>query len=194
MKKIGKRSFYNGKKPKRNAESKLPSGKPVRHNVLFLLQQPLNQQMRAVVQRVREASVSINGKEKAAIGKGLLVLVGIEDADSSEDVEWLSGKITRLRIFADKQNLMNLSVQEAEGEILAVSQFTLHASTKKGNRPSFIKASKPETAIPLYENFLNRLSADLGKPVKSGEFGANMQVRLVNDGPVTIFIDTKNRE
>ncbi|MFO7369929.1 MAG: D-aminoacyl-tRNA deacylase [Bacteroidales bacterium] len=150
--------------------------------------------MRAVVQRVREASVSINGKEKAAIGKGLLVLVGIEDADNSEDVEWLSGKIARLRIFADDQNLMNLSVQEAEGEILAVSQFTLHASTKKGNRPSFIRASKPETAIPLYEDLLNRLSADLGKPVKSGEFGADMQVSLLNDGPVTIIIDTKIRE
>lgn len=150
--------------------------------------------MRAVVQRVREASVSINGKEKAVIGKGLLVLVGIEDADNAEDVEWLSGKIARLRIFADDQNLMNLSVQEAEGEILAVSQFTLHASTKKGNRPSFIRASKPETAIPLYEDLLNRLSADLGKPVKSGEFGADMQVSLLNDGPVTIIIDTKIRE
>ena len=120
--------------------------------------------------------------------------MGIEDADTPEDVEWLSGKIIRLRIFADDQNLMNLSVQEAGGELLAVSQFTLHASTKKGNRPSFIKASKPETAIPLYEKFLNRLSADLGKPVQSGEFGADMKVRLVNDGPVTIIIDTKNRE
>ncbi len=150
--------------------------------------------MRAVIQRVSEASVTINGKEKAAIAKGLLVLVGVEDADNLEDIEWLSGKIVRLRIFADDQNLMNLSVQEAEGEILAVSQFTLHASTKKGNRPSFIKASKPETAIPLYKKFLNRLSADLGKPVKSGEFGADMQVRLLNDGPVTIIIDTKIRE
>ncbi|MBN1145489.1 MAG: D-tyrosyl-tRNA(Tyr) deacylase [Bacteroidales bacterium] len=150
--------------------------------------------MRAVVQRVSEASVTINGREKVAIGKGLLVLIGVEDSDNFEDVEWLSGKISRLRIFADHQNLMNLSVQEAEGEVLAVSQFTLHASTKKGNRPSFIKASKPETAIPLYENFLNRLSADLGKPVKSGEFGADMQVRLLNDGPVTIIIDTKIRE
>ncbi len=150
--------------------------------------------MRAVVQRVSEASVTIGGKEKATIRHGLLVLVGIEDADTPEDVEWLSGKIIRLRIFADDQNLMNLSVQEAGGELLAVSQFTLHASTKKGNRPSFIKASKPETAIPLYEKFLNRLSADLGKPVQSGEFGADMKVRLVNDGPVTIIIDTKNRE
>lgn len=150
--------------------------------------------MRAVVQRVSEASVAINGKEKAAIRHGLLVLIGIEDADHADDVEWLSGKIVRLRIFADAENLMNLSVQEAGGEILAVSQFTLHASTKKGNRPSFIKASKPETAIPLYEKFLNQLSADLGKPVKSGEFGADMKVSLVNDGPVTIIIDTKNRE
>lgn len=150
--------------------------------------------MRAVVQRVSEASVTINGREKAVIGPGLLVLVGIEDADHPEDVEWLSGKIARLRIFADDQNLMNLSVQEAQGEILAVSQFTLHASTKKGNRPSFIRASRPESAIPLYESFLEKLSAELGKPVKSGEFGADMQVRLVNDGPVTIIIDTKNRE
>jgi D-tyrosyl-tRNA(Tyr) deacylase len=150
--------------------------------------------MRAVIQRVSEASVTINGKEKAAIRNGLLVLIGVEGGDDFEDVEWLSGKILRLRIFADDQNLMNLSVQEAGGEILAVSQFTLHDSTKKGNRPSFIKASKPETAIPLYEKFLDRLSADLGKPVKSGEFGADMQVRLVNDGPVTIIIDTKIRE
>ncbi len=150
--------------------------------------------MRAVIQRVSEASVTISGKEKAAIQQGLLVLVGVEDEDDAEDVEWLSGKIVRLRIFADSRNLMNLSVQESGGEILAVSQFTLHASTKKGNRPSFIKASKPETAIPLYEKFLDRLSADLGKPVKSGEFGADMQVRLVNDGPVTIIIDTKFRE
>ena len=150
--------------------------------------------MRAVIQRVREASVTIGGREKAAIGQGLLVLVGIEDADGAEDIEWLTGKIVRLRIFADDRNLMNLSVHEAGGEILVVSQFTLHANTKKGNRPSFIKASKPETAIPLYEKFLERLSTDLGRPVKSGEFGADMQVRLVNDGPVTIIIDTKIRE
>jgi D-tyrosyl-tRNA(Tyr) deacylase len=150
--------------------------------------------MRAVIQRVREASVTIQGKEGVAIRHGLLVLIGFEDSDHADDIEWLTGKIVRLRIFADEQNLMNLSVQEAGGEILAVSQFTLYASTKKGNRPSFIKASKPEKAIPLYEKFLQQLSADLGKPVKSGIFGADMQVGLVNDGPVTIIIDTKFRE
>ena len=150
--------------------------------------------MRAVIQRVTEASVIINGIEKAAIGKGLLVLVGIEDSDNLGDMEWLSGKIVRLRIFGDENQLMNLSVQEVDGHILAVSQFTLHASTKKGNRPSFIKASKPEIAVPLYEAFLRQLSADLGKQVKSGEFGADMKVSLVNDGPVTIIIDTKNKE
>jgi D-tyrosyl-tRNA(Tyr) deacylase len=150
--------------------------------------------MRAVIQRVREASVIIDGNEKASIGKGLLVLLGIEEADNLEDVEWLSGKILRLRIFGDENQLMNLSVQEVNGEILAVSQFTLHASTKKGNRPSFIRASKPETAIPLYEAFLSQLSADFGKPVKAGEFGADMKVRLENDGPVTIIIDTKMKE
>ena len=194
MKIFGKRSLHTGKKPLRSAESKFSIRKPVRFKVVFLFLQSLDQQMRAVIQRVSEASVTINGKEKAAIGKGLLVLVGVEDADNYEDVEWLSGKIVRLRIFGDDQNLMNLSVQEAGGEILAVSQFTLHASTKKGNRPSFIKASKPETAIPLYEDLLNRLSADFGKPVKSGEFGADMQVSLMNDGPVTIIIDTKKKE
>jgi D-tyrosyl-tRNA(Tyr) deacylase len=150
--------------------------------------------MRAVIQRVKEASVEISGSIKSSIDMGLLVLLGIEDSDSAEDIEWLSGKIVRLRIFSDENQLMNLSVQEVKGEILAVSQFTLHASTKKGNRPSFIKASKPETAIPLYQKFLEKLSGDLGMPVKSGEFGADMKVHLINDGPVTIIIDTKNRE
>jgi D-tyrosyl-tRNA(Tyr) deacylase len=150
--------------------------------------------MRTVIQRVKEASVVINGAEKASIGQGLLVLVGIEDSDNLDDIEWLTGKIVRLRIFSDENKLMNLSVQEVKGEILAVSQFTLHAGTKKGNRPSFIKASKPETAVPLYEVFLGKLSEYLGKQVKSGEFGADMKVHLVNDGPVTIIIDTKNKE
>jgi D-tyrosyl-tRNA(Tyr) deacylase len=150
--------------------------------------------MRAVIQRVQRASVFINGKEKASIDRGLLVLLGIEDAGNREDLQWLSGKIVRLRIFSDEQQLMNLSVQDIRGDILAVSQFTLHAATKKGNRPSFIKASKPETAIPLYEAFLDQLAMDLGKPVKAGEFGADMQVHLINDGPVTIVIDTKNKE
>jgi D-aminoacyl-tRNA deacylase len=150
--------------------------------------------MRAVIQRVKEASVTINAVEKARIKKGLLVLVGIEDADNQEDVEWLSGKIVRLRIFSDENDLMNLSVQEVKGEILVISQFTLYASTKKGNRPSFIKASKPEIAIPLYGAFLLQLSKDLGNQVKSGDFGADMKVHLINDGPVTIVVDTKNKE
>jgi D-tyrosyl-tRNA(Tyr) deacylase len=150
--------------------------------------------MRAVIQRVLEASVHIDGIEKASIGQGLLVLIGIENADTLEDVEWLSGKIIRLRIFGDANQLMNLSVGDVNGDIIAVSQFTLHASTKKGNRPSFIRASRPETAIPLYEAFLRQLSAELGKPVKSGEFGAFMKVGLINDGPVTIIMDSKNKE
>jgi D-tyrosyl-tRNA(Tyr) deacylase len=150
--------------------------------------------MRAVIQRVKEASVTIHGSVKSSIGLGLLVLVGIEDSDDRDDIEWLCGKIIRLRIFSDDHQLMNLSVMDVGGEILAVSQFTLHASTRKGNRPSFIKASKPETAIPLYEEFLRRLSDNLGKPVHSGEFGADMKVGLINDGPVTIIIDTKNKE
>jgi D-tyrosyl-tRNA(Tyr) deacylase len=150
--------------------------------------------MRAVIQRVTQAAVVIGGREKAAIGKGLLVLVGIEDADNHEDIEWLTGKIVRLRIFSDGEGLMNLSVQEIMGDILVVSQFTLHASTKKGNRPSFIKASKPEHAIPVYEQFLTQLGRELGKPVFCGEFGGDMAVHLVNDGPVTITIDTKNKE
>lgn len=150
--------------------------------------------MRAVIQRVREASVIINGAEKSSIGRGLLVLVGLEETDGQEDIAWLSGKIVRLRIFSDENGLMNLSVQETKGEILVVSQFTLHASTKKGNRPSFIRAARPETAIPLYEAFLRQLSNDLGRKVSSGEFGADMKVRLENDGPVTISMDSKIRE
>jgi len=150
--------------------------------------------MRAVIQRVREASVVINGTEKSSIGRGLLVLVGLEDTDGQEDIAWLSGKIVRLRIFSDENGLMNLSVQETKGEILVVSQFTLHASTKKGNRPSFIRAARPETAIPLYQAFLKQLSVDLGSQVSSGEFGADMKVRLENDGPVTIYMDTKIKE
>lgn len=150
--------------------------------------------MRAVIQRVSSASVTIVGNVKSSIGSGLLVLLGIENGDGAEDIEWLSGKLVRLRVFNDEQGVMNRSVQEAGGDILVVSQFTLHASTKKGNRPSYIRAARPETAVPLYEMFLNKLAAELGKPVPSGEFGADMQVALVNDGPVTILIDTKVRE
>lgn len=150
--------------------------------------------MRAVVQRVSEASVSIGGKEKSRIGKGLVVLLGIEDADDNVDIEWLSGKISRMRIFDDADGVMNLPVTEVSGGILLISQFTLHASTKKGNRPSYIKAAKPDAAIPLYEKFRLRLAAHAGTDVKTGEFGAYMHVSLTNDGPVTIVIDTKNRE
>jgi D-tyrosyl-tRNA(Tyr) deacylase len=150
--------------------------------------------MRAVIQRVTKASVTIDGKTHSQIGEGLLVLVGIEDADSMEDIEWLSGKIVNLRIFGDAAGVMNVSVIDKKGEILIVSQFTLHASTKKGNRPSYIRASKPEIAIPLYEKMVKQLSADLGQPVKTGVFAADMKVSLLNDGPVTIVIDTKNKE
>jgi D-tyrosyl-tRNA(Tyr) deacylase len=150
--------------------------------------------MRAVVQRVSEASVTINGQTKAAIKTGLLVLVGVEEADTAEDIEWLSAKLVRLRVFPDDQDVMNQSVQEVGGDIIVVSQFTLHASTKKGNRPSYSRAARPEIAIPLYETFVRKLSEDLGKPVQTGEFGADMQVGLVNDGPVTIVVDTKARE
>ncbi len=150
--------------------------------------------MKAVIQRVSQASVSINNKILSSIKKGLLILVGIEDSDTKEDIEWLSGKITRLRIFNDNNNVMNLSVKDVDGEILVISQFTLHASTKKGNRPSYIRSSKPEIAIPVYEKFIKQLKNDLGKEIKTGEFGAMMQVSLVNDGPVTIVIDTKNKE
>ena len=150
--------------------------------------------MRVVIQRVSKASVSIDGKVAGAIGNGLLVLLGIEDADGDEDIAWLSNKIVNLRIFNDAAGVMNLSVAEKGGDILLVSQFTLHASTKKGNRPSYIRASKPEIAIPLYEKMIIQLEKDLGKPIATGRFGADMKVELLNDGPVTIIIDTKNRE
>ncbi len=150
--------------------------------------------MRAVLQRVRKASVTVNGSVYAKIGSGLLVLLGIEDADTNDDVEWLSSKIVNLRVFDDEAGVMNVSVKDTGGEILLVSQFTLHASTKKGNRPSYIKASKPAIAIPLYQKMKIQLSADLDRPVLTGEFGADMKVELLNDGPVTIFIDTKNKE
>lgn len=150
--------------------------------------------MRVVIQRVLSASVSIDAKLHSAIDKGLLILLGIEEADNSEDIEWLCKKIVDLRIFADADGKMNLSVKEVGGEALVVSQFTLHASTKKGNRPSYIRAAKPDVAIPLYEQFIAALSAAMGKEVKIGIFGADMQVALVNDGPVTIIIDTKNKE
>lgn len=150
--------------------------------------------MRAVIQRVSEASVSIHGREKSAIGRGLLVLLAVEETDTEEDLEWLSGKVARLRIFNDENGLMNRSVQETGGDILVVSQFTLFASTKKGNRPSYSRSAKPETAIPLYERFVSRLEQELGKTVQTGEFGADMNVRLMNDGPVTIIVDSKAKE
>ena len=160
--------------------------------------------MRAVIQRVTSASVSIEGKIHAAIEDGLLVLLGIEDADSQEDIEWLSGKIINLRIFNDANGVMparpdgrsvgNIAIKEIGGDILLISQFTLHASVKKGNRPSYIRASKPDVAIPLYDKMIQQLSNDLGKIVKTGIFGADMKVELINDGPVTIIIDSKNRE
>lgn len=150
--------------------------------------------MRAVIQRVRQARVTIGGQVTGEIQQGLLVLVAVETADTTEDIEWLSGKIVRLRIFHDEQGVMNRSVTEVNGGILAISQFTLFASTKKGNRPSYLRSAKPEVAIPLYERFLARLGEQLGRPVQTGEFGADMQVALVNDGPVTILIDSKVRE
>jgi D-aminoacyl-tRNA deacylase len=150
--------------------------------------------MRAVIQRVTRASVSIGNRIKSEIGSGLLVLVGIEEADSGADIEWLCNKIVQLRIFNDSNEVMNLSVLETGGSILAISQFTLHAKTRKGNRPSYIKAARPETAIPLYNSFVHTLSMLLGKEIGTGEFGAMMQVELVNDGPVTIIIDTKEKE
>jgi len=149
--------------------------------------------MVAVIQRVSEASVKIDGVTKSSIQKGLLILLGIEDADLSEDITWLAGKVVNLRIFDDDQGVMNLSVKDINGDIIVVSQFTLHASTKKGNRPSYLKASKPDIAVPLYESFLKELEITFGKAVQSGEFGADMKVGLINDGPVTIIIDTKNR-
>ena len=150
--------------------------------------------MRAVIQRVSRASVTIDGKVNGAIGNGLLVFLGIEDADNSDDLEWLSGKIVNLRIFDDVAGVMNESVRDKRGDILLISQFTLHASTKKGNRPSYIRASKPDTAIPIYEKMIMQLSSELGKEIKTGIFGADMKVELVNDGPVTIIIDSKERE
>src|SRR5688500_13819650 len=150
--------------------------------------------MRAVIQRVSKASVTINKSIYSQINEGLLVLLGIEDADTTEDIEWLSSKIINLRIFNDNNGVMNVSVKDMDGEILLVSQFTLHASTKKGNRPSYIKASKPEIAVPMYEKMIKQFSADLGKTIKTGEFGADMKVELLNDGPVTIVMDTKNKE
>jgi len=150
--------------------------------------------MRVVIQRVSRASVSIEAKLKSSIAKGLLILLGIEDADTQEDIEWLCKKIIALRIFEDTDHIMNLSLSDVEGEVLVVSQFTLHASTKKGNRPSYIKAARPEKAIPLYESFLVEMEKLLGKKAGSGEFGAMMEVALVNDGPVTIIIDSRNRE
>jgi D-tyrosyl-tRNA(Tyr) deacylase len=150
--------------------------------------------MRAVIQRVSQASVAINNEIKSKIQTGLLILLGVEDSDNDEDINWLAKKIVQLRVFGDENEVMNLSVKEIDGEILIVSQFTLHASTKKGNRPSYIKAAKPEIAIPLYERFILQIENELGKKVMTGEFGAMMQVSLVNDGPVTILIDTKNKE
>ena len=150
--------------------------------------------MRVVIQRVSEASVTIEGKVKSEIGRGLLVLLGVEDQDTAEDIEWLCKKVSNLRIFNDENGVMNRSVLDVDGEIIVVSQFTLHASTKKGNRPSYIRASKPDFAIPMYEKFVDHLSGLTGKEVQTGEFGADMKVRLLNDGPVTIMIDSKVKE
>ncbi len=150
--------------------------------------------MRAVIQRVSEASVKVDGNITGAVGPGLLVLLGIEDADQQEDIDWLSNKIVNLRIFNDEDGVMNVSVKDCGGNILLVSQFTLHASTKKGNRPSYIKASKPDFAIPLYEKMIARLESECCKTIQKGVFGADMKVSLLNDGPVTIIIDSKNRE
>jgi D-tyrosyl-tRNA(Tyr) deacylase len=150
--------------------------------------------MRVVIQRVTRASVTIGGKVHGQIGNGLLVLAGIEDADTEADIKWLSGKIVEMRIFNDANGVMNISLKDIGGDILLISQFTLHASTKKGNRPSYSKASKPEIAIPLYEKMVQQLSIDLGKQIQTGIFGADMNVELLNDGPVTIVMDTKNKE
>lgn len=150
--------------------------------------------MRAVIQRVTRASVTIDGTLKSEIGTGFLVLLGIEDADTNEDLVWLSGKIARLRVFSDENDLMNLSLDDVHGDVLLVSQFTLFASTKKGNRPSYIRAARPEKAIPMYEAFIRQLQSEIQGKVVTGEFGADMKVELLNDGPVTIIIDTKNKE
>jgi D-tyrosyl-tRNA(Tyr) deacylase len=150
--------------------------------------------MKTVIQRVSQASVTISGVAKSQINAGIMMLVSFEESDTTEDLNWLAAKVCKLRIFDDEQGVMNLSVQESGGDILVVSQFTLHASTKKGNRPSYIKAAKPEIAIPLYEKFIEIIEQELGKKVQTGTFGADMQVALINDGPVTILIDTKNKE
>lgn len=150
--------------------------------------------MKTVIQRVSSASVTINNKIVAEINSGLLILVGIEDADNLEDINWLTSKIANLRIFADANDVMNLSVKETNGDVIVVSQFTLHALTKKGNRPSYIKASKPEIAIPLYEKFVVQMEFELSKKIQTGQFGADMKVSIINDGPVTIIIDSKNKE
>ena len=160
----------------------------------FLFAENIFVYMRAVIQRVATASVTIDGKIKSSITNGLLVFVGIEDADNAADIEWLSNKMVNLRIFDDENKVPNISVKDIDGDILLVSQFTLHAATKKGNRPSYIKASKPDIAIPLYEKLIAQLEKDLGKRIYTGEFGGDMKVELLNDGPVTIWIDTKNRE
>lgn len=150
--------------------------------------------MKVVIQRVSQSSVTIDSKIVAEIQKGLLILVGIEDSDGQEDIDWLVGKITKIRVFDDENHVMNLSVEDIDGDIIVVSQFTLHASTKKGNRPSYIKAAKPDIAIPLYEKFVKSIELVLAKKVQTGVFGADMKVSLINDGPVTILIDSKNRE
>jgi D-tyrosyl-tRNA(Tyr) deacylase len=149
--------------------------------------------MIAVIQRVSQAAVHIEGRERASIGSGLMVLLGIEEADGTEDLEWISRKTIQMRIFADTEGVMNRSILDCNGEVLLISQFTLHASTKKGNRPSYIKAAKPDIAIPLYEAWIKEMSQQMGKPIKTGEFGADMQVSLINDGPVTILLDSKNK-
>jgi D-tyrosyl-tRNA(Tyr) deacylase len=150
--------------------------------------------MKAVIQKVTQASITIDSKIVAEIQKGLLVLVGIEEADTNDDILWLTSKIANLRIFGDENQVMNLSVKDVAGDLIIVSQFTLHAATKKGNRPSYIKAAKPDIAIPLYENFIAKMELEIGKKVQTGQFGADMKVMLLNDGPVTIIIDTKNKE
>jgi len=150
--------------------------------------------MRVVIQRVSQASVTVESQKTADIQKGLLVLVGIEDADTQEDIDWIAGKVIKMRIFGDENDVMNCSVKDIKGDIIVVSQFTLHASTKKGNRPSYIKAAKPDFAIPMYENFVQAIEKELGKKVQTGIFGADMKVSLLNDGPVTIVMDSKNRE
>lgn len=150
--------------------------------------------MRVVIQRVQKASVTINHSEKKSIDKGLMILVGFEEEEQPEDIKWLSNKIVQLRVFDDEEGIMNLSLQDISGEIMLISQFTLHAKVKKGNRPSYIKAARPETAIPLYEEFIKQLKSDLKKKIVTGEFGAHMDIELINDGPVTIVIDTKNKE